>query len=80
MALNNDYIYCIYDKSPKKKNMYMPGSHIPIFDPKEMKNVKPDYVIIFPWNIKDEIISETKALFNEVKYVVFMPKLKILDL
>jgi hypothetical protein len=56
----------------------MPGSHIPIKHPSALKADNPDYIIIFPWNIADEISSLLKDKINEgTKLVTFIPDLKI---
>jgi len=56
-GLNKEHIKFICDNSKAKINMYMPGNHIPIVSREELKKIKPDWVIIFPWNIANEIIK-----------------------
>jgi len=57
----------------------MPGSRIPIFSPNNIIEAKPDYVLILPWNIADEIIAQNSDLIkNGTKFFVAIPKLKIL--
>ena len=61
-----------------KQNKYMPGSHIPIKHPSALQTDNPDYIVIFPWNIADEISSLLKDKINEgTKLVTFIPELKI---
>ena len=56
----------------------MPGSHIPIKHPSALQDDTPDYIIIFPWNIADEISSLVKDKIDEgTKLVTFIPELKI---
>ena len=50
-----DLIPFVVDKNPAKQNKYMPGSRIPIKTPEKLQEYKPDYVLILPWNIADEI-------------------------
>src|SRR5207253_3353592 len=57
-GVKNDMIEFVADANPHKQNKYMPASHIPVVDEVQIKNNKPDYVIILPWNLKDEIISQ----------------------
>ncbi len=52
------YISAIYDKNKMKQGCYIPGLNIEIFDPKEIKKHKPDFIIILPWNLKEEIKKE----------------------
>lgn len=54
-GIKPDLISVVFDASESKQGQYMPGSHIPIQDPKKIDNFEPDYVIIFPWNIYKEI-------------------------
>ena len=59
----------VCDASPSKQNQYLPGSHIEVKDPDAMFRKKIDYVLILPWNIKDEILEDYKSLKN--KGVIF---------
>lgn len=54
-GVKNDLIKFVVDASPSKQGKYLPGSHIPVVNEAEIKKIKPDYIVIFPWNIKDEI-------------------------
>jgi hypothetical protein len=56
-GIKKDLVEKIYDSAPSKQNKFMPGSHIPIRHPDELRNDKPDFVLIFPWNIAPEIIA-----------------------
>lgn len=53
-----DYIPYVVDRNPAKKGKYMPGSHIPIVGEERLKHDHPDYVLILPWNLKDEIVNQ----------------------
>ncbi|MBN2350160.1 MAG: class I SAM-dependent methyltransferase [Bacteroidales bacterium] len=70
-----DLIQFVSDASPHKQNKYLPASRIPVFAPDKIKEVKPDYVIIFPWNLKTEI-SEQLSYIREWggKFVAFIPE------
>ena len=57
----------------------MPGSHIPILSPKFLIDSKPDYVLILPWNISEEVIKENSILEkNGIQFMTAIPKLEIL--
>ena len=73
-----DLINFVVDASPYKQNKFLPGSHIPVYDENKLKNFKPDYVIILPWNLKSEI-SEQLTYIKDWggKFVIFIPKLTI---
>lgn len=53
-----DLISFVVDRNPAKQGKYMPGSRIPIFDEQRLKQQQPDYVIILPWNLQDEVIRQ----------------------
>jgi len=73
-----DFIEYVMDASPYKQNRLIPGSRIPVFHPDKVKDSKPDFVIIFPWNLSDEI-SQQLSFINDWggKFVVVIPSLKI---
>ena len=59
---DSKYISCIYDKNIMKQGCFIPGLDIKILDPNKIKDDKPDYIIILPWNIKKEIKNELKFI------------------
>lgn len=74
-GVKSDLISYICDKSAFKQRTLAPGSHIPIFSPNKIKKDKPDYIIIFPWNIKSEIKKKLKKIISKkTKFVTFVPK------
>jgi 2-polyprenyl-3-methyl-5-hydroxy-6-metoxy-1,4-benzoquinol methylase len=75
--INSDLIYCIFDNSRSKQGMFMPGSHIPVLGAKSIKKIKPDYILILPWNIKDEIKKQLKKYKSKI--FIAVPKIKILS-
>ena len=78
-GVRKDLIQFIVDKSPHKIDKYIPGVHIPVLNEKEISNYKPDYIVILPWNIKDEIIQQLKYVRDwNCKFVVAIPEIKIL--
>lgn len=56
--IKNDMIEFVADAAPSKQNKYLPGSHIPVVPEEKIKELKPDFIIIFPWNIKEEIVQQ----------------------
>jgi SAM-dependent methyltransferase len=78
-GIKNDLISFVVDKSPYKKDKYLPASHIPIVDEIEIKKLKPDYILILPWNIKDEVIKQLDYSKDwNCKFLVAVPKLKVI--
>ncbi|MBN1549598.1 methyltransferase domain-containing protein [Candidatus Babeliales bacterium] len=68
------------DKNPAKQNKYLPGTHIPIFHPGEIKKQKPNYVLILPWNLQEEITKELAYIKSwGGRFIVTSPKPKILS-
>lgn len=75
---SNDLIECVVDASPYKQNKFLPGSRIPVLSPEIFKTKVPDYVIIFPWNLKDEISEQLSYLReNGTQFIVAIPQLTI---
>ena len=65
----------VVDASPFKQNRYLPGSHIPVVGIEKITEYKPDFIIILPWNLKNEI-SEQLSFVREwgAKFVIFIPE------
>jgi SAM-dependent methyltransferase len=57
-GIRKDYIDYTVDRSPHKQGYFLPGTHIPIYHPDKIKETQPDYVVILPWNLKDEIMEQ----------------------
>ena len=53
-----DDIVCVFDANPVKQGRFLPGSHVPILAPDQVGEVRPDDLLILPWNLKDEIIGQ----------------------
>jgi 2-polyprenyl-3-methyl-5-hydroxy-6-metoxy-1,4-benzoquinol methylase len=71
-------IAAVADKSPGKQGKLLPGSHIPIVSPDALLALKPDYVVILPWNLKDEIAGQMAAIRAwGGKFVVAIPELAV---
>jgi 2-polyprenyl-3-methyl-5-hydroxy-6-metoxy-1,4-benzoquinol methylase len=77
-GIKSDLISFVVDANPAKQNKYLPGIHIPVFNEQYLKNEKPDYVIILPWNIKHEVIEQLKYIKEwGGRFVTAVPKLQI---
>lgn len=78
-GVKNDLIEFVVDKAPSKINKYLPASHIPIVDESEIKKLQPDYILILPWNIKDEVMQQLEyAKEWNAKFVVAVPMLEVI--
>lgn len=78
-GVKNDLIEFVVDKSPHKQDKYLPASHIQIVSEEKISEIKPEYILILPWNIKDEIIEQIKYVKEwNCKFVVAIPSLEII--
>ncbi len=57
-GIRTDFLEYTVDLSPHKQGRYLPGTHIPIKAPEEIRRTQPDFVLILPWNLKDEIMEQ----------------------
>jgi SAM-dependent methyltransferase len=74
----NDLIQFVVDASPYKQDKLLPASHIPVKNPASIKEYKPDYVIILPWNLKEEISEQLKYIREwGGKFITFIPETKV---
>ena len=78
-GIGRDLIEYAVDINPHKQGLYLPGTHIPIKQPEIIRETKPDYVIILPWNFKEEIMEKTNYIREwNGKFVVLHPKVEII--
>ena len=77
-GIRTDFLDYTVDRSPFKQGKFLPGTHIPIYPPEHVSETRPDYVLILPWNLKDEIMKQM-AFIREWggKFVVPIPELRI---
>tara|TARA_B100001248_G_scaffold250487_1_gene224631 strand:- start:26835 stop:28058 length:1224 start_codon:yes stop_codon:yes gene_type:complete len=76
--ITSKHVKQIFDLSPHKQNMLMPGSKIKISNPKDIKLFRPDFILILPWNLKKELSSQLRNYKKQgAKFVTFIPKLNI---
>ena len=77
-GVKKDLIKFVVDASPHKQGKFLPGSHIPVVAEEEIKKTKPDYILILPWNIKDEITGQLSYIREwEGRFVVSIPEIRI---
>ena len=77
-GIKTDFIDYTVDRSPYKQGRYLPGSHIPIEAPDKIKETKPDYVFILPWNLKDEIMEQMSFIREwGGRFVIPIPRVEI---
>ncbi len=77
-GIRTDFLDYTVDSNSHKQNKYLPGTHIPIKHPDKIKEDKPDYVLILPWNIKDEIMEQIKYIREwGGKFIIPIPKVEV---
>jgi hypothetical protein len=77
-GIRTDFLDYTVDRNPYKQGKYLPGTHIPILHPDKIRETQPDYVLILPWNFKDEIMHQN-AFIREWggQFVVPIPEVRI---
>jgi SAM-dependent methyltransferase len=78
-GIKSDLIDFVVDANPHKQNKFLPASHIPVLNEAHLKDAKPDFVIILPWNLKDEITQQLSYIKDwGGKFVIPIPSLQII--
>ena len=78
-GISQELVDYVVDASPHKQNKYLPGSHIPVVSEDHIKSDKPDFILILPWNIKDEIMDQLVYVRDwGGKFVITIPELQLL--
>jgi SAM-dependent methyltransferase len=79
-GIRTDFLDYTVDKNPYKHGKFTPGTHIPIFSPDRLRQTRPDYIFILPWNFKDEIIHQmADAREWGAKFVVPIPSVAVIE-
>lgn len=78
-GVHSDLVSFVVDKNPIKQKKYLPGSHIPIVAESQIRAFQPDYIVILPWNLKEEIMTQLSYIKNwGGKFVIAIPELEII--
>jgi len=78
-GIRTDFLDYTVDRNPYKHGKHLPGTHIPIFPPEKIAETRPDYVLILPWNLKDEITSQLAYIRGwGGKFVVPIPEVSVI--
>jgi len=78
-GIRQDFIEYIVDRNPHKQGLFTPGTHIPVFSPEKIVETKPDYILILPWNIRDEVTKQLSFVREwGAKFVVPIPTLQVI--
>jgi SAM-dependent methyltransferase len=79
-GIRTDFLDFTVDRNPYKHGRFLPGTHIPIHPPERIRECRPDYILILPWNLKTEILAQL-AYAREwgAKFIVPIPVARIFD-
>jgi hypothetical protein len=79
-GIRTDLLAYTVDRSPAKHGHFLPGTHIPVHLPDEIMRTRPDYVLILPWNLKEEIMQQMAAIGDwGGRFVVPIPEVAVYD-
>jgi SAM-dependent methyltransferase len=77
-GIGTDFLDYTVDRNPYKQGKYLPGTHIPIQAPDRIKADRPDYILILPWNIKDEIVHQLQHIREwHGQFILPIPEVKV---
>ena len=77
-GVRSDLLAYTVDRSPHKQGMFLPGTHIPIYAPERIAETKPDYVLVLPWNLREEISAQLDYVHSWGGRLVFpIPALEV---
>lgn len=77
-GIRTDFLDYVVDRNPYKHGKYTPGTHIPIYHPDKMRETRPDYVMILPWNLKNEVMGQLSYIRSwGGKFIVPIPEVTI---
>ena len=79
-GIRSDFIDYTVDRNPYKHGKFLPGTHVPIFAPDMIKQTRPDYLLILPWNLKNEIMEQMSYIREwGGKFVVPIPEVAVYE-
>jgi len=79
-GLRADFLDYVVDRNPKKQGLFTPGTHIPILAPAKIFETNPDYVLILPWNIQDEVMEQMRGIRDwGGRFIVPIPEPRVLE-
>jgi len=77
-GIRTDFLAYTVDRNPYKHGKFLPGTHIPIYEPERIRETKPDYLFVLPWNLKDEIMQQNSYIREwGGRFVVPIPSVQV---
>jgi len=78
-GIRGDFIDYAVDRSPYKQGLFLPGTHIPILAPEKIQETRPDYLLLLPWNLKNEIMTQMASIREwGGQFIVPIPEVTVL--
>ena len=79
-SIGKDFLDYTVDISPHKQGHFLPGTHIPVFHPEIIPQTRPDYVLILPWNLRDEIVEQLADIRRwGGRFIIPIPKVEVIE-
>ncbi len=79
-GIKPDLLQCTVDLNPYKQGSYLPGCRIPIYSPDHIKELKPDYIFILPWNLSTEITAQLREVKQwGCQFLIAVPNVKVIE-
>lgn len=77
-GIRGDFLDFAVDRNPYKQGRFLPGTHVPVVPPEEIDRARPDYILILPWNLKEEIMGQLAYVRDwGARFVVPIPELQV---
>ena len=78
-GVKSDLLPFVVDRSPHKIGKFMPGSHIPVVDEAKIRELRPEYILVLAWNLKEEIMGQLKYVREwKCKFIVPIPTIEVI--
>jgi hypothetical protein len=79
-GIRTDFIEFVVDRSPHKQGLFLPGTHIPVMNPDFVREMRPDFLLILPWNLRDEILEQMAYIRSwGCKFIVPIPRAVVIE-
>jgi hypothetical protein len=79
-GVRSDFIDYTVDRSPHKQGLYLPGTHIPIHAPEKIAETRPDYLLILPWNLREEVMAQMSHIREwGGRFLVLIPEVQVYE-
>jgi SAM-dependent methyltransferase len=77
-GIRTDFLDYTVDRNPYKQGKYLPGTHIPIYAPERIRETRPDYVVVLPWNLETEIVAQLDYIRSwGGRFVIPIPEARV---